>query len=333
MSFANYKKNKPDLSKMMAQVEKLADTKNKYKDDRFWFPTQDKAGNGNATVRFLPPAEGDNDELGWVQYYEHNFEENGNYFIHLCPTTLGRECPVCKSNKPLWKLAEQGDETAKKTVSDRKRKLHYISNLLILKDKDNPTTEGKVFLYRYGVKIFEKIINMLRPKDEDDPKVNVFDLWNGADFRLDIKKVKNFNNYDDSNFRPASPLYKGDDKQLEVVWNALHKISPFIAEDKIKSYEELEKLFIEATTGPAKDIKKKADEIFGGEKSAEPKKPAGRKPKAKDEDSAPWDEAVRKPSARATAKAPEVVSDNEDEIVEVSGDEDLDYYNTLVNQA
>jgi hypothetical protein len=326
MSFASYKKNRTDLSKLTKKVEDLDQGgKSKFKDDRFWSPSVDKAGNGAAVIRFLAAPEGE--DLPWVQYHEHNFDINGSYFIELCPTTLGRECPVCKANSALWKTEIKENQDI---ARGRKRALRYVSNIYVLKDKENPENEGKVFLFRYGQKIFEKIKNQLKPKDEEDAPVNVFDLYDGADFRLEIKNVAGFRNYDDSTFRNPAPLLKGDDQKLEAIYNSLNPLAPFIAEEKFKSFDDLEKKFQDVSAGPKAKVQKKADELFGEDspKSAAPKARKERKAKEESEDSAPWEDAVRKPGAKKTAPKTEET----EEEVDLEGEESLDYYNELADK-
>jgi hypothetical protein len=322
MSFATYKKNRTDLTKINKRVEEISEgNKNKFKDSRFWKPTVDKAGTGSAKIRFLPAPEGE--DLPWIQYYEHNFDVDGNYYIELCPTTLGRECPVCKANGVLWKT--ELDEN-RNIVKKRKRQLRYVSNILVLKDKETPENEDKVFLYQYGQKIFEKIKGALKPKDEEDPAINVFDFWEGADFNLDIKKVAGYRNYDDSKFRTSSLACSGDETKMEKIYKQLYKLQPFVEESKFKSYEELEKKFNDTVNGVKGKIQKKADELFGETKLAEDvaKKSPSKNAKEEKETKAPWEEAVRKPSK----KKKEITTDSE---VVVENEDSLNDYEKLLD--
>lgn len=312
MSFANYKKNRVvDVAALNARVEALDNSgKNKFKDDRFWTPTLDKAKNGSAVIRFLPAAESETDP--WIQYHDHNFSENGTYLNEMCPGTLGKACPICEDNKPLWKESENGNEEAKEIVGRRKKKLHYISNILVIKDEANPEKEGKVFLYRYGTKIYEKIKLKMKPKDEEETPIIVFDFWEGADFRIDIKQVKNFNNYDDSSFRKQSALFKGDDKKLEEIYLKLYLLQPFVAEEKFSTYEKIQAKFIKVTTG-APAVKKAEDLFKQPNKTQKAGAQKKRDAKKEEEDLPPFDEK----------KAPP------DDEVDVN-DDDLSYYNNLV---
>jgi hypothetical protein len=325
MSFATYKKSRTDLTNLNKKVDEISEGNRKsYKDSRFWRPTVDKAGSGTGRIRFLPAAEGE--ELPWVQYHEHNFDIDGNYFIELCPTTLGRECPVCKANGVLWKTEVKENQDIVKT---RKRKLVYVSNILVLKDKEAPENEGKVFLYQFGQKIFEKIKAALKPKDEDDPAINVFDFWEGADFGLEIKKVAGYRNYDDSKFRTASPLFKGDESEMEKVYKQLYKLQPFIAEEKFKSYEDLEKKFNDTVSGVKGRIQKKADELFDTKPAAEAPPAKTRKPKSEG-DEAPWKEtAARKPKPAAKKEAKTETTEAD---VPVEQEDALNYYEKLGEQ-
>jgi gp32 DNA binding protein like len=328
MSFATYKKNRTDLTQINKKVDEISEGKKSFKDSRFWTPTVNKEGSGSAKIRFLPPAEADGDDaLPFQQYHEHNFEVTGSYFIELCPTTKGRECPVCKANGVLWKTEIEDNQ---KIVRDRKRKLYYVSNIYVVKDKDAPENEGKVFLYKYGQKIFEKIKKSLKPVDEEDQAINVFDLFEGADFSLEISKVKGYRNYDDSKFRAPAPLLKGDEKELEKVYNTLYSLKPFVDDSKFKSYEELEKKFNDVVNGVAGRVQKKADELFKDtEKPAAqaPVEKKARKPKETSSEAPPWQEPAK---GKVKSKAPAKTETTEPE-VQVEND-DLGMYEQLVDQ-
>jgi hypothetical protein len=200
---------------------------------------------------------------------------------------------------------------------------------LVLKDKDVPENEGKVFLYQFGQKIFEKIKSALRPKQEDDPAINVFDFWDGADFNLEIAKVKGYRNYDDSKFRVQSPLFKGDDSEIEKLYKQLYKLQPFVEETRFKSYEDLEKKFNDVVSGVKGKVQKKADELFpetDKPKSVEPVQKKSKATKETSESTPPWDEPVRKP--KATAKKEAKTQPTED----VPVDDNLDMYDKLLEQ-
>jgi len=204
-------------------------------DNRIWKPAVDKAGNGYAVIRFLPAP--DNPDIPWVKYYSHGFKgETGKWFIEDCPTSVGETCPVCEANSKLW---NSGIDDDKEIARDRKRRLHYLSNILVLKDSQNPENEGKVFLYKYGAKIFSKLMEAMQPAFEDETPVNPFNLFNGANFKVKIKQVGGYWNYDSSEFDKASALFDGDEKMLKKVFDGLHPIAEFSDKANYKSYEEL----------------------------------------------------------------------------------------------
>jgi gp32 DNA binding protein like len=202
-------------------------------DDRFWQPEVDKQGNGFAIIRFLPAPKGE--DVPFVRLWEHRFKgPTGSWYIEKCLTTLGKDDPVAQLNNVLW---NSGLESDKQIARDRKRQLYFISNIYIIKDPQKPENEGKVFLYRYGKKIFDKLNDLMHPAAGDE-QINPFDLWSGANFKLRIKPVESFRNYDSSAFDAPSPL-NGDDKELEKIWNLEHPLQPFIAEKSFKTYDVL----------------------------------------------------------------------------------------------
>lgn len=231
-------KNKSSsVDKLTAALEKMT-KKGFSKDERFWEPTVDKAGNGYAVIRFLDaPAVDGEDGLPWVQVFNHGFKgPTGTWLIDNCPTTLNQKCPVCEHNSTLW---NSGIEANKKIASEQKRKLAYISNILVVKDASNPDNEGKVFLYRYGKKIHDKIIEKLKPQFEDEVAMNAFDFWKGANFKLKIRKFEGYRNYDKSEFEDPSALFDGDDAKIEKVWKASYSLQDFLKPSEFKSYDEI----------------------------------------------------------------------------------------------
>ena len=238
MSFADFKKRSQgsiaDLQKKIEETE----SKESYKDDRFWKPQMDKSENGYAVIRFLPaPGE---EELPWVKTFSHGFQGKGGWFIENCPTTIGGKCPVCQANTELW---NSGIESDKNIARDRKRKMQYISNILVISDPSNPENDGKIFLYRYGKKIFDKIQEAMSPEFDDEEAINPFDFWKGADFKLKIRKVAGYINYDKSEFSAQSELFDGDDEKLEALWKSGHSLQAFVADNQFKSYDELKAKF------------------------------------------------------------------------------------------
>ena len=233
-SFSDFKKKSrtsiEDLSKKIEDMGK----KESYKDDRYWRPELDKASNGFAVIRFLP-ATGE-EEIPWVKMYSHGFKGPGGWYIESSRTTLGEKDPVSEMNSKLW---NSGIESDKDIARARKRRLNYISNILVVSDPANPQNEGKVFLYKFGKKIFEKIQEAMQPEFEDETPVNPFDFWEGANFKLKVRKVSGFVNYDKSEFDSPSALMDGDDEQLEKIWNQQYSLTEIVDPKNFKSYEEL----------------------------------------------------------------------------------------------
>jgi hypothetical protein len=235
MSFSDLKKQSKLGSltaKLVKEVEKL-NSNNSSADDRLWKPEVDKAGNGYAVIRFLPAPDGE--EVPWIKVYNHAFQGTGGWLIDNCLTTVAGKCPVCESNSELW---NSGSDANKEIARARKRKLSYYSNIYVVKDPSNPQNEGKVFLFKYGKKIFDKIQAAMQPEFEDESAINPFDFWKGADFKLKIKKVAGYWNYDSSEFTSSAPLLDDDDA-LETIWKREYSLSEFIDPEKFKSYEQL----------------------------------------------------------------------------------------------
>ena len=224
-----------DFGKISSEFEKIANPETKsYQDNRFWKLEPDKAGNGSATIRFLPRAEGD--ELPWVKLFSHGFQgPTGKWYIENSLTTIGENDPVGELNSRLWNT---GNEADKETARKQKRKLAYIANVLVVSDPKHPENEGKVFLFKFGKKIFDKIMDKARPTFEDETPVNVFDLWEGADFKLRMRKVDGYPNYDQSTFLEPAAITEDEDKLLSIV-NSQHKLTEFLDRKNFKTYEEL----------------------------------------------------------------------------------------------
>jgi len=234
-SFEQMKRSrKNDFDKLAKAVEKLNEKQGGGgADTRFWQPGVDQAGNGFAVIRFLPAPAGEDNPF--VRVFSHGFKGPGGWLIDNCPTTLNEKCPVCEENTVLW---NSGVDSNKKIVSERKRKLNFISNIYVVRDPSNPSNEGKVFLFKYGKKIYDKINNAMYPEFEDEKAVNPFDMWEGADFKLKIRKVEGYRNYDKSEFDSAAPLLD-DDAKLESIWQSEHSLAQFVEKKEFKSYEEL----------------------------------------------------------------------------------------------
>lgn len=237
MSFAKLKKNRSkSLENLSQQLDKMASKG--YSDpikEKYWTPARDKAGNGFAIIRFLPaPAD---EDMPFVRIWDHGFQGPGGWYIEKSLTTLGQNDPVSKFNGQLW---NSGSDADKEQARKQKRRLKYHSNILVIKDSANPENEGKVFLFSYGKKIFDKLNDMMNPQFEDETPVNPFDFWEGADFRLKIRQFEGYANYDKSEFDDPSELFDGDDAKLEEVYNQLNSLQELVDPSQFKSYAELE---------------------------------------------------------------------------------------------
>ena len=253
MSFAKLKKNRSkSLENLSQQLDKMASKG--YSDplkEKYWTPTRDSAGNGFAIIRFLPaPSE---EDMPFIRIWDHGFQGPGGWYIENSLTTLGQDDPVSKFNSQLW---NSGNDKDKDQARKQKRRLKYHSNIYVIKDSGNPQNEGKVFLYAYGKKIFDKLNDVMNPQFEDENPVNPFDMWEGADFRLKIRQVEGYANYDKSEFDDPSALLDGDDEKLEEVYNQLHSLQELLDPKYFKPYAELEAklhrvLGITGTTTPS----------------------------------------------------------------------------------
>ena len=237
MSFASLKKqsNLGSLTaKLVKEVEKVNNASGGG-DERLWKPELDKSGNGFAVIRFLPAP--DKEEIPWAKLYTHAFQGPGGWYIENSLTTVGGKDPVSDYNRELW---NSGNESDKDVVRKQKRKLSYYSNIYVVKDPTNPQNEGKVFLFKYGKKIFDKIMEAMQPEFEDETPINPFDFWQGANFKLKIVKKDGFWNYDKSEFDSVAPLLDDDDA-LEAIWKKEYSLAAVTAADQFKSYEDLER--------------------------------------------------------------------------------------------
>jgi hypothetical protein len=229
-------KRKSAIANLVAAAETTSE-KQSYGDDRIWKPTVDKAGNGYAVIRFLPAPEGE--DLPWVRYWDHGFKgPSGKWYIENSLTSIGQQDPVSEMNTQLW---NSGIESDKQIARERKRRLHYVSNILVISDSASPENEGKVFLYKYGKKIFDKIMDVMQPQFEDEQPVNPFDFWAGANFKLKIRQVEGYRNYDKSEFDASTELFDGDDAKLETVFASSNSLKEFIDPSTYKTYGELKK--------------------------------------------------------------------------------------------
>ena len=235
MSFATMKKqNSLDSLLGAAQKESAPQEKKSYVDERLWKPTMDKSGNGYAVIRFLPSCEGE--DLPWAKVWHHAFQgPTGQWYIENSLTTLGNNDPVSEYNSKLW---NSGVESDKETARKQKRKLQYFAKIYVVSDSANPQNEGGVFLYRFGKKIFDKVMEAMQPAFEDESPINPFDFWNGANFKLKLRKVDGYWNYDKSEFESVSALSEDDDV-LEGIYKKQYSLNEFTAASNFKSYDEL----------------------------------------------------------------------------------------------
>ena len=238
-SFANLKRNKSSFEKLAKAIEATSQPNSEAgsKDDtRMWQPSVDKSGNGTAVIRFLPaPAVDGDDALPWVRVFSHGFQGPGGWLIDNCLTTLNEKCPVCEHNNTLW---NSGIDANKDVARKQKRKLSYIANVLVISDPANKDNEGQIKLFKFGKKIFDKISEAMNPEFDDETPVNPFDLWEGANFKLKIRNVEGYRNYDKSEFADKSALYD-DDAKLEELWKKEYSLKEFVEKKQFKSYEQL----------------------------------------------------------------------------------------------
>lgn len=301
MTFSNLKKGS-SLDKLKKAVETASNgggEKKNYNDDRVWKPQTDAAGNGFAVIRFLDtPAVDGEDGLPWVQVWSHAFQGPGGWYIENSLTTLGKADPVSELNTTLW---NSGTDAAKDVARKQKRKLTYIANILVISDAKRPENEGKVFLFKFGKKIFDKVREKLEPEFPDEKPLNPFDFWKGANFKLKVRKYEGYPNYDKSEFDVQSGLFDGDDAAIEKIWKSSYSLKEFTKPDNFKTYDEL---------------KTKLNKVLGAGGAA-----AATAKKIEDE-TVPWDEpktAAAKP--RATAES-----------VSLSDDDDMSFFEKLAEE-
>ena len=238
-TLSDLRKSRGGFDSLMKEVEKIANPQSERSvDDRFWQPEVDKAGNGYAVIRFLAPPKGE--ELPWVRIWNHGFQgPAGKWYIENSLTTLGKADPISEYNTELW---NSGSEANKEIARKQKRKLTYIANILIVSDPKHPENEGKVFLYKFGKKIFDKIKDVADPQFQDEKPINVFDFWEGANFKLKIRNVEGYRNYDKSEFEGPSSISERDE-DIEAIWDKQYPLAQFLDAKNFKSYDELKKKF------------------------------------------------------------------------------------------
>ena len=290
MDFKSMKKNSgSSLSKLNDELTKLASPQSSkpQDDERMWRPEVDKAGNGFAIIRFLPAPAGE--DVPFVRIFEHAFKGDGGWLIDGCLTSVNEKCPVCEHNSALWAT---GSKENQEIVRKQKRKLSFISNILVVSDPKHPENEGKVMLFKYGKKIFDKLNAAMNPEFEDEKPLNPFDMWSGANFKLKIRKADGYQNYDKSEFEAPSAVNE-DDETMEKMWKSEYPLLPFIDRKEFKSYADIKArlnkvLMLEGTAAPRND----RDEMWGQEEAPPPRAAAPKAiPKAPAPKSdLPWDE-------------------------------------------
>ena len=301
MDFETLKQSSSNFDKLTKAIEANLNpedkekNKSKYQDDRFWKPELDKTGNGFAVIRFLPAPE--SEDLPWQRVWSHAFQDVGGWYIENSLTTLGQKDPVSEENTRLWNTGLDSD---KEIARKRKRKLSYFSNILVVSDPKHPENEGKVFLFKFGKKIFDKIAETMNPAFEDEKPINPFDFWEGANFKLKIRKVDGYWNYDKSEFDSPSTI-KDNDEAIEELWNKQYPLKPFLAPENFKSYDEL---------------KAKLDKVLSGVRNTGT---------AEDVMDPPTSPTVSEPVVNETADTSVASSEDDD------GDETLDYFSKLAN--
>lgn len=295
------------LDKLRAAMETASPAqgeKKSYNDDTMWKPELDKSGNGYAVVRFLPTPQGE--EMPWVSYWDHGFQGPGGWYIEKSLTTLNKKDPVSEYNTTLW---NSGIEANKEQARKQKRRLHYVSNVYVVSDPKNPDNEGRVFKYRFGKKIFEQLKEAISPAFEDESAINPFDMTEGANFKIKIRKVDGYWNYDKSEFDSTSPL--GDEAMINSTFSQVHSLSEVISPDEFKSYDEL---------------KEKLDRVLGlsGAVSGSTAESI-----AEDQEEVPWSNV----NTESVASEPVIASAESSSEQSSNGDDAMDYFKRLAEDS
>jgi hypothetical protein len=260
VDFSQLKKaSSQSLDKLTAELNKLSNPQEQKKgDDRFWQASVDKAGNGYAVIRFLPAPVGE--DIPFVRLFDHGFKgPSGKWYIENSLTSINQKDPVSEYNSYLWNLSNDDNSDSRKQARAQKRRLHYISNIYVVKDPSNPENEGKVFLYKYGKKIFDKLNDLMNPQFPDEAPVNPFDFWQGANFNLKIRNVEGYRNYDKSEFSKSTPLLD-DDEELEKLWKKEYPLQTFLAPENFKSFDDLKTKLNTVLDVAASNVRKAEEE-------------------------------------------------------------------------
>ncbi len=273
MSFQNLKRNRSNIDKLVQRAEQAGGGKKDYSDSRMWKPTVDKAGNAYAVIRFLPSKT--EDDAPWVEYWDHGFQgPGGMWYIEKSLTSLGEDDPVSEFNSKLWPKNKDDKspeaEAAREQVRKQKRRLHFVSNIYVVSDPSNPDNEGKVFLYQYGKKIFDKLMDAMKPQYEDEVAFDPFNFWEGANFKIKQRKVEGWPNFDKCEFDSPAPLFDDDDK-LEAIYNQMYDLNWFKDPANYKSYDELKKKLEKVLNLTEEETERKRDAGRDRPRSEEPK--------------------------------------------------------------
>jgi hypothetical protein len=303
-SFKDLKRSSTSsFDKLNQELSKLnSNTTERQADQRLWSCQTDKAGNGYAIIRFLPAPGGE--DVPFVRLWTHGFKGPGGWYIENSLTTIGQQDPIAELNTRLW---NSGNESDKETVRKQKRQLNFYSNIYVVKDPANPANEGKVFLFRYGKKIFDKLNELMNPQFEDEKPINPFDMWAGANFKLKIRKVEGYTNYDKSEFEDSAPLMDDDDK-LEALWKQEYSLQELVDPKNFRTYEELQR---------------RLDRAMGNTTGSVPSN--SRQPMVDDEDDTPPFNPTPQHRAAEPRPAPASKQDDED-------DDDFDFFKNLVDE-
>lgn len=244
----DFKKFMKQQNKVADKLRSLTDKKPSYIDEREWRPTIDKMGNGEALIRFLPQQ--DPSKAPIILNLYHRIKRNGKFYNEPCPLMYGKDCPSDQFAQPYW---DEDTKESKKIASTYSKKRSYIANILVINDPKMPENNGKVFIYKFGVKIFDKIAAKISPKSEIDEPLDVLNFMSGHNFKVKIKKVGDWSNYDDCEFvATPSPVAKSE-SEMEAIYNKIYSLDEF-ENVKVKPYDELKKKFIEVIGDEAKQF-------------------------------------------------------------------------------
>ena len=266
-----------DPSQLQKQLKSFEAKKTFESDGTEWKITQDKkTGEGSAVIRFLPEAS--ETANTFVKLVNHGFQKNGKWYIENCSSTHGDwdSCPACAWIKEQnWDYNNEADKKAM-YGSGVTRKTSFWANILVVKDPGNKENEGKIFKFRFGKKIMDKVQAEVDVDVElGETPCDVTCPFEGKNFLMKLKKVGGNNNYDDSKFQGVSAIDNIDDEAVQKeIFEGMHDIMSIVAKDKFKSMEDLSTAFNRvmgtrnSTSNNAASDFDKEMESFSGEKEA-----------------------------------------------------------------